>query len=360
MGSTSGGADAGDGGVARDAGAVMDAGAPGSDASDAQPESGPDSAASPCVPACTTTAPSTANCVIGRCVVTLASGQRSPTSLAVDSARVYWLNASGTSGLGLYAVSIAGGAPAALGAPNSVGSQLSDNVLAIDANNAYWGGYPGLYRTPLDGGATTALATTGYPEGVAIDSTNVYWTAGTTVQSVPLLGGTPIALATMQQNPDGIAVDAQRVYWAANGQSFGGGAVFAVALDGGTPTTLATDTGGPGTLVLSGGNAYWNDVTNNVYPDGISTVPLASDGGSPTSVVAPPSAQALIAGFAIDGSTVYYSSNDGTVHKAPLDGSAQPTLLISGLKTPQAVRVDATSVYFTDLQGGTVTKVTPK
>jgi hypothetical protein len=96
------------------------------------------------------------------------------------------------------------------------------------------------------------------------------------------------------------------------------------------------------------------------YPGGVLALPLDADGAAPTPVVSPPTSSALIAGFAIDGDTVYYSSNDGTVHKAPIDGSAAPTLILGGLTTPHAVRVDATSVYFTDAQGGTVTKVTPK
>jgi len=291
---------------------------------------------------------------MGRCVVTLAAQQRTPVGLAIDSSHAYW-----TTETGLFAVPIGGGSVATLA--SGAGGALDPNVLAIDSTNAYWGSGAGLQRTPLDGGSSMMLVASVYPEGVAVNGANVYWTGDNALKQVPLAGGTPITLAAMQPNPDGVTLDTQRVYWGTNGDDLqGGGGVLAVPLDGGAPITLASDFGGPSTVAVGGGNIYLSD-SMDVYPGGVNSAPLDSDGGeTPMSIVSPPSASAVIASFAIDGNTVYYSSNDGTVHKAPLDGSGQPTLLVSGLMTPQAVRVDSNSVYFTDNSAGTVTKVTPK
>jgi hypothetical protein len=59
----------------------------------------------------------------------------------------------------------------------------------------------------------------------------------------------------------------------------------------------------------------------------------------------------------IDGANVYAASMaHGTIVKVPVGGGPESTL-VSGLMAPAGVAVDATSVYFTDVQSGAVMKI---
>jgi hypothetical protein len=60
--------------------------------------------------------------------------------------------------------------------------------------------------------------------------------------------------------------------------------------------------------------------------------------------------------IALDATSVYWLDDAGTVSKVPKAGGAV-TVLASGLVGPRDLAVDATSVYWTEQQGGTVRKV---
>ena len=102
-------------------------------------------------------------CQAGECIVTIASGQLTPTTLAVDATSVYWTN-TGTVHKGEASV----------------------------------------MKAPIGGGAPVTLASgQNFPLGIAIDSANVYWTDnyGSTVSQMPLAGGAPVTIASQQCGP---------------------------------------------------------------------------------------------------------------------------------------------------------------
>ncbi len=110
-----------------------------------------------------------------------------------------------------------------------------------------------LYETPLDGGASTQLATASTILAVATDATSVYWTGGVlqtsgmvdipmgAVMKVPLAGGTPVTLTTGSLPLwGGIAVDEANVYYAGSScpNMMCSGTVMKVPIGGGAPVTM--------------------------------------------------------------------------------------------------------------------------
>jgi len=147
------------------------------------------------------------------------------SGLAVDSSNVYWMEHRGmpaacdgtTGAVLLSSVPKAGGTPTTL-----VVGQTDDwsTSLAEDSANLYWasaaqvnGPTGELSTVPKTGGAPTTLASgLRSPRGIAVDSANVYWTDDNTgaedgtVTTVAKTGGTPTTLASGLDNPLGIAV----------------------------------------------------------------------------------------------------------------------------------------------------------
>jgi hypothetical protein len=71
------------------------------------------------------------SCTNGWCIVTLASGQKSPNTVAVDSTRIYWTNYNDAGSV--VSAPLAGGAPLTLAT-----DQSGAFAIAVGASDVYW------------------------------------------------------------------------------------------------------------------------------------------------------------------------------------------------------------------------------
>ncbi len=165
----------------------------------------------------------------GASVVTLASGQKTPTSLALSAGTLYWTNQGSVDPMtGIVAGKNDGSIvslPAGGGTPVTLASGLFDPwAITATAGGVYWTDLAGgsatkgaVYAIGPRGSATVTLASGRYdPEFIAADPSNVYWTevyAGN-VMRAPVGGGSMTTLAAGQDSPSGVAVDETSVYWA--------------------------------------------------------------------------------------------------------------------------------------------------
>jgi hypothetical protein len=288
---------------------------------------------------CTAVAPSTAACVDGRCLVTLAAGLPEPYGIALDSTNVYWAG-FGASGP-IAKIPKNGGASTTLANTSTAGA----TSVAIDAVNVYWAS-TGLQKVRIDGdgGAVTVDQNAAYtPSKIALNSGAIYFTAithpgnGGQLLQVGVDGGASVALASDPTKTFiNIATDATSVYWVTQVPSTGIGDVLKVALDGGAPVTLASGQDHPWGIAVDAVNVYW---TGN----GVMKAPLS--GGPPVALDSTPGGS----GIAVDANYVYWASpvGTGTVMKVPINGGPS-TVLASNQANPTYVAIDATSVYWTN------------
>ena len=257
-------------------------------------------------------------------------------------------------------------------------NRLVPSGIAVDAHNVYWGERAAgtVVSIPIDGGVIQTLASgLALPTVGATDGAWVYWADGTlgTVMKVPVTGGSPVTLATGSVGAYKLAIDAANVYWGNNGGHggvyqaplAGGGTalllagynrfISSVAIDGadviftgdgpltsvpiggGTPTPIAAT--GSDALAVYGGMAYWVDAPGDLV------VGLVSGGLAPA--VGP---VVSVDQLTVDATGAYYTDGmvvNGVVSKLAFDGAA--STIASGQSFPDAIAVDANSVYWTDL-----------
>jgi hypothetical protein len=300
-------------------------------------------------------------------VVALATGQKSPSAIAVDAAGVYWTNAGdGT----VMEVPLAGGTPVTLAS-----RQGSPTALAIDATNAYFANWDSgaVMKVPLAGGATTFLAAGSSPTGIAVGTRQlqgkppesvIYFTStgDGQVRQVFSDGTASSATASGQTMPTAVAACGTRAFWTDSGSGLVKTSEIVATATGRDWVTLASGQNYPTPIAVhcattqrgpASGKLYWaNAGDGSIMSQSSATVTgtpqvLASHQGVPTAI-------AIYQDRSLDD--VYWTDSTTGSIVGKKSGS-KPVVLARGLGYPSAVTVDATSVYWTDSSDGTVMKV---
>ncbi len=343
----------------REAAALADAGsrrgsleAGGADRARPKPDARPDASGKPDTGSCSG-APCDGACVGSRCLVALA-GSTSPVDVVVDARSAYFTSCSGSaSSLGaVFGVPLGGGARTVL--VEGPGCPIG---LAVDHTSVYVAGLNdgGVMKISLGGGPPLTLASGDRAvAGVAVDGASVYWasSAGTLLRA-PVDGGAPTVLAAGQKSATRPIVDGASVYWGDRDR----GTVQKLPLDGGAPMTVTDGLDNLSALALGSKDVY--------IADGYLLRRAPRSGGPPSTVST--AAGDVVVAVAVDDTSAYFTSQSA-VWKVSLDGGP-PVAIASDQGEPNAITVDATSVYWTNAIGSTeqpgeccgqVMKLTPK
>jgi hypothetical protein len=186
-------------------------------------------------------------------VATTFASPQNAISIAIDEANVYWTVVGA-----LLREPTAGGKATTLASDGGTRGHL-----ALDAAALYWGTRDGVVKIWLDGGAAAPLAV-GHAAGLmALDSTDLYWIADNppTLMKTPIDGGASTPIASVSNTVGGLATDGISVYWT----DTVGGSVLKMGVDAGATVTLASGQGGPTALAIDSKSVYWINDTANRY-----------------------------------------------------------------------------------------------
>jgi hypothetical protein len=321
--------------------------------------------------------------------IVLATGQSSPGALAVDGSSVYWFNLGklvGDRRVGSYpdgqvmkcAIDGCDDSPTVL-ASGRTQTIMDPLVFATNGTNVYWSDYTwptdqygqdhpyGLWRCETTGcnGIPKHVANT-TPSGLALSPDKVYWAeSGSGIFACPLSGcrGEPETFLQVAANTPlyGIALDKVDLFWVTLDTT----QLYRCPLTGcnGAPSSVFSDPYQTITrrIVLDATNVYFPGLSKKAVP-GIYACPKS---GCPKQLA--PLATTLNWGSAIatDGINVYWTDfsvsdpatnfvpGNGLIMKCAVSGCAnQPTVVASGLDWPEAIALDATSLYWADSGAG--------
>lgn len=196
--------------------------------------------------------------------------------------------------------------------------------------------------------------------GVAVDESFIYFTVAgyasvpgevvlSPVARIAKTGGVPEILSSSERAPVMISVYGADVYWS----TWEPGQVRSTSIAGGTVRTLAD--GGTGLFDIRATDAglYWAEF-------GAPGRVLWRPWGAATPVTLAELAQAGVTSVSVDEAAAYFTVQSGTssVRRTPLDGGGDAgEVLVDSLKSAWGLAIDATHVYFTEQNGGTLKKI---
>lgn len=244
-------------------------------------------------------------------------------------------------------------------AVDACGATVCGNACAnldTDPNNCGWCGHS-CNGGACSGGLCAAADLVSVGGGIAAsylatDQTFVYWAnsqstcgvGGGTCDTVRKCRGTGCAMVSVQ-----VGVMAAPRYIA-----IGGGAaivtsaatsnvpLYRCSVDGcgNAPRTLAT-TPTPAAVAADANHAVWVQATE------VRACPNVDAACTPTTLATAPSGLTYAATVALANGTAYFATSS-TIFKAPADGSAAATPLVSGLAGVSALATDGVDVYYAE------------
>jgi hypothetical protein len=236
--------------------------------------------------------------------------------------------------------------------------------LVGDATNLYFGAATasgiGLFSMPRAGGAPVMLASSDYlPRVAAVDAQRLYWAtaADPSVYSVSTAGGARATVSTSLHGVDGLALDANFVYWNSRGAvGDAGGDVEKAPLAGGTPVVIAAQQNGATSVAVDDTSVYWftQDYGVDCTPTNAMLWQMPKDGSAAPVQIANQSLGAF--GLVIDGAQAWFlsagswcnvmSTATGAVLKSPLATPGTPTPIATTQVSPSCFALDAAHIYW--------------
>jgi hypothetical protein len=218
----------------------------------------------------------------GGSIETIVTGEKEPTSIAVDSSGVYWANWSS------YDM-----------------GPVADGSIA---------------RSALDGSGVTPLAESlEYVRGIALDADDVYFVGASDEQlyRFPKAGGTPVVIATGLYDPSGPVLDADGIYLRTRARPDdpdGQDAIVRASREGGDLEVLVSERYGIGGIGVHAGYVYYTRSGGFASCDRPSGVVrrVSTSGGTPTDVAVE---QSDPASLAVDQNGVYWTNGSGSSHQ---------------------------------------------
>ncbi len=176
----------------------------------------------------------------------------------------------------------------------------------------------------------------------------VYWAdeLNDTIGRAQLDGSAPTpALIGGLSNPCGVDVDSTSIYWGQQATS----SIGRAELDGGAANQTALPALGidcPGAVAVDASFAYWSTTD----PLGVGRVGLDGSAPNPLFIDTPSGS----CGVEVNATHVFWTDLDGRVGRANIDGSGQDNTILNANNQPCGVAVDAVHLYYADLADGTI------
>jgi hypothetical protein len=223
--------------------------------------------------------------------------------------------------------------------------------IAVDGTYAYVTMYGSktIVRIPKTGGAPETLTSSALLYwGIVVSHDAIYWGAHTAVGRCQLDGGPLPSLGPSAIDATGVAIDTTNVYYT---NYLGGAGVKAQPLDGGAETPIGTTGGSNGfRIAVDATDVYYGTTGGTLYKG-----PKTGAGATPFST-----GHAFVDGVAVDATYVYFTDRDGgTVFRMDKSGAAAAVPIASGLTMPSGLVVDGAYAYVTEYVtgGGRILKI---